>query len=243
MAALAIERQQEENKARLKAKEKARLKRFAYKRCLIKFASNIKLYFYIRDLHIKKTKFIALFSPFFSLIFFLAIVLSFASSKFSRLFISIARLSLTSLFISSQIFISKLAKKFYIIVNDLYRMFAEKFELINLSYRQNQFFFSSFLNIYNSTFLFAFLFAINSTKIEILTLYYNSAKRRPARLFFASSRFFVFDFPSTFRISLSTIIVLCYFCGYSTVYFVNKNIFRAKTKNKKHLRERERRLF
>ena len=182
-----------------------------------------------------------MFSSFFLPIFFLTVISPFVTSilKLSRLPISIARLSPISPLTSSQIFILKFAKKIYIIVNDLYRKFAKKSRLINLFCHQNRFFFSFFINICNFVFLFVFLF-VKSTKIEFLTLYHDSAKCRFAHLFFASSRFFTFDFFSVF---LSRIIVFCYFYDYFIVYFVNKNIFCVKTKNKKRLKRRKRRFF
>ena len=133
------------------------------------------------------------------------VILSLVSSKFSRLFISIARLSSISSFISPQIFIQKSAKKIYITMNDLFHMFAEKIKSINLSHRQNRFLFSLVNKIDKFCifiFLFASLFIIISTKTEILILYYNSAKRRPA--YHVSPRFFSFSTSQTF---LSTIIV------------------------------------
>ena len=123
----------------------------------------------------------------------MTIVLSFvvSTSKFSRLFISIARLSPISSFIFSQAFV--LSKRIYMIVNNLFHMFAKKFKLINLSHRQNRFFFSLVIEICKFC-NFIFLFIVKSIKIEILTLYHDSTKRRLAHSFFASFRFSTFAF-------------------------------------------------
>ena len=185
-----LAKQHQEKKIARIAKERA--ERFACKRCFVKFASNIKLHVHVREHHTKKL--IALSTSFFSFTFSLTVVSPPVSPKSSRLLISIARLSPISPPISPQISISKLAQKIYMIVNDLFHIFVEKFKPINLFHRQNRFFYSFVNKTFKfciSIYLFVFL-SVKSTKIENLTLYHDSAKRRFA--YHVSFRFFFFGF-------------------------------------------------
>ena len=237
-ARLAKQRKQEEDKARLEAEEKARLERFACRRCPAKFASNTKLHTHIRDRHAKKPT--ALPSPPSLPTPSLAVASPPATStpKPSRLPRPIARLPPTPPPTPPQVSIPGPPKKPYMTVDDLYRMFAGRPKPIGLSHRQDRSLSPLSLGTCSprsSTYLPASLPA-KSTKTKVLASYHGPAKRRPA--YHAPPRF-----SSSPSAPLPHTIVACHFCGHSTAYLVSKGTSRVETRDGGRLGRRGRRLL
>ena len=123
-------------------------------------------------------------------------------------------------------FFYNLFSKFYLTINDLFRIFVEKFKSINLRQHQNHQFFSRIFDISKRNFMqmriiFYFLSIVESTKFEFFTLMYNSIKQSirvlfsqiSSRLFFSirflfSTSFFFVDVVKNFSSFVYLIIEL-----------------------------------
>ena len=166
--------------------------------------------------------------------------------------------SLTSPFSSSQKFavmrstsLCNLSSKFYLTINDLFRMFVEKFKSIDLQQHQNHQFSQRIFDISKRDFMqmriISYFLLVKSTIFETFTSVHDSIKQSTRTSFQRSFSFRFFFYSFSIRLLFSTSFVfflICWRCQEPFVICLFRNwADRIAAKVEIFMKRRERRLF